>query len=224
MTATNASQLPLLEQEPGLPQHSLQALQRIPGEKEGCVLEDSWSGKELGRGGDNVHSYPTLQLMLRREPMRTFSASFGLLFVTPAEALLQSAEGEETPGSQTAHKSINLSQSKHKQKAQGYSRYVCGKTAGFELVNLLRKWHLCPHPFAVSKNVMASLFTLQEMDRMHKVLKPALGLAISSTIHELPLCALTPQSNCKFPSLLVELSYRWKKYLSLSYTQGRIYP
>lgn len=65
--------------------------------------------------------------------MSTFSASFGLLFVTPAEALLQSAEGEETPGSQSAHKSINLSQSKHKQKAQGYSRYVCGKAAGFEL-------------------------------------------------------------------------------------------
>lgn len=48
---------------------------------------------------------------------------------------------------------------------------------------------------------MASLFTLQEMDRVHKVLKPALGLAISSTSHELnSLCSdttiqsLIPQS------------------------------
>lgn len=37
MTATTASQLPLLEQEPGLPQHSLQALHQTPGEKEGAV-------------------------------------------------------------------------------------------------------------------------------------------------------------------------------------------
>lgn len=158
-------------------------------------------------------------------PMRTFSASFGLLFVTPVEALLQSAEGEETPGSQSAHKSINLFQSKHKQKAQGYSRYVCGKAAGFELVNLLRKWHLCPYPFAVSEDVMASLFTLQEMDRVHKVLKPALGLAISSTIHELnSLCSdttiqlLIPRSPSGVKLWMEEVC------LSLSYTQGRIYP
>lgn len=42
--------------------------------------------------------------------MRTFSASFGLLFKTPAEALLPLAEGRKTPGSQIAHKSVNLYQ------------------------------------------------------------------------------------------------------------------
>lgn len=41
----------------------------------------------------------------------SFSASFGLLFATPAEALLRltaAAEGKKTPGSQIAHKSVNL--------------------------------------------------------------------------------------------------------------------
>lgn len=70
-------------------------------------------------------STPPSNLRSGPGPVRTSSASFGLLLATPTEALFQSAEGKKTPGSQTAHKSINLSQSKHRKEPHGYSRCVC---------------------------------------------------------------------------------------------------
>lgn len=73
--------------------------------------------------------------------MHTFSASFGLLFATPAEALLRltaAAEGKKTPGSQIAHKSVNLCESKQRKEPQGYSRCVCGKALWFLTCSFVR--------------------------------------------------------------------------------------
>lgn len=76
----------------------------------------------------------------------TVSASFSLLLAKP-EALFQPAAGRNAPGSQIAHKSINLSQSKHKEEPQGHSRKEREKALWFAACSLTGKSHLCPHPF-----------------------------------------------------------------------------
>ena len=78
----------------------------------------------------------------------TVSASFSLLPGTPEGAPFPAAEARKTPASQTAHKSINLSQSKHKEEPQGHSRKEREKALCFVACSFTGKLHLCLHPFA----------------------------------------------------------------------------
>jgi hypothetical protein len=100
--------------------------------------------KQKGQGVA-MSTYPHPLTCAQTQAPLTFSASFSLLLATPEEAPFQSAKGRETPVSQIAHKSINLSQRKHKGEPQGYSRRDGGK--GFVGHSLFIHWgnHIFVH-------------------------------------------------------------------------------
>lgn len=120
-----------------------------------CPFTKLGKPKNLGsskrRGEARISPHPPAQSHVHQPsptpPLAplTVSASFSLLLAIP-EALFQPAAGEETPVSQSAHKSINLSQSKHKEP-WGHSRKEREKALWSAACPFTGKLHLCPHPF-----------------------------------------------------------------------------
>ena len=119
----------------------------LRGEGWSCPSEDprprNFSHQREGAGGTRLPLPRT-----HRQAALTVSASFSLLPVTPEGAPCPAAEARKTPASQTAQKSINLSQSKHKEEPQGHSRKEKEKALCFVACSFTGKLHLCLHPFA----------------------------------------------------------------------------
>lgn len=109
--------------------------------------KEPWLIREKGQEA-RISPHPHLSVLCTspRAHTLTVSASFSLLLAKP-EALFQPTAGRKTPGSQIAHKSINLSQSKHKEEPQGHSRKEREKALWFAACSLTGKLHLCPQPF-----------------------------------------------------------------------------
>lgn len=121
-------------------------------EKEGDVLlRDSGSQRTLAHQREEERQHPPTPISEPSAPSQapltplTVSASFSLLLVIPG-ALFQLAAGRKAPGSQIAHKSINLSQSKHKEP-QGHSWKGKEKALWSAVCSFTGKLHCCPHPF-----------------------------------------------------------------------------
>ena len=115
----------------------------------------NFSNQREGAGGKNCpHPAP--------EPgsqALTVSDSFSLLPVTPEGAPFPAAETRRTPASQTAQKSVNLSQSKHKGEPGSLEER---KRKGFVLCGLFILWEitsLSTPVCTVSHSMRTSLFT-----------------------------------------------------------------
>lgn len=124
----------------------------------------NFSHQREGAGGKNCpHPAP--------EPgsqALTVSASFSLLSVTPEGAPFPAAETRKTPASQTAQKSVNLSQSKHKGEPGVTRGKKKKRLCALRLVHSLEITSLSTPVCTVSHSIRASLFTemqstLQEM-------------------------------------------------------------